>query len=336
VTTPAEKPTTVYHDEDADLGALAAETIAVVGYGNQGRSQALNLRDSGLRVIVGNIGDEARTRAKEEGFEAFDIAEAVRRADVVMLLIPDEVMPAVWEHDLHPALRAGGCVSFASGYTIAFGAIAPPSNLDVVMIAPRMIGPGVRDRFVSGKGFPAFVGVHQDATGRAKARMLALARGIGATRAGCLDMTLAQEAHLDLFTEQGFGPMMGIALRQSIELLVEQGYPPEAVVMEIFASGELGYAFQRAADTGLFAQNAFHSHTSQYGSMTRSARVMDIDLKPRLLQHLDDIRSGRFAAEWRAEQENGLALFNQMKEMARHHPLYAWEQRTRKAFRMDD
>ena len=328
--------TITYHDEDADLGALASETIAVVGYGNQGRSQALNLRDSGLKVIVGNIGDASKERAREDGFEAFDIAEAVRRADVVMLLIPDEVMAEVWARDVEPNLKKGACVSFASGYTITFGAITPGPDLDVVMVAPRMIGPGVRDRFVDGKGFPSFVGVHQDATGRAKPRMLALARGIGSTKAGCLELTFAQEAHLDLFTEQGFGPMMGIALRQSIELLVEQGYPPEAVVMEIFASGELGYAMQRAADTGLFAQNAFHSHTSQYGSMTRSARVMDIDLKARLLEHLDDIRSGRFAAEWKAEQQNGLQLFNQMKEMARFHPLFDWEQRTRKAFRMDD
>jgi ketol-acid reductoisomerase len=327
--------TTVYHDEDADLGVLADATIAVIGYGNQGRSQALNLRDSGLRVIVGNIGDAARERAREEGFDAFDVADAAARADVAMLLVPDEVMPEVWTRDVEPKLRPGTCVSFASGYTVAFGLIAPPARFDVILIAPRMIGPGVRDRFVEGKGFPSFVGVHQDASGRAKARMLALARGIGSTRAGCLELTFAQEAHLDLFTEQGFGPMMGLALRQSIELLVEQGYPPEAVVMELFASGELGYAFQRAADTGLFAQNAFHSHTSQYGSMTRSARVADIDLKARLLAHLDDIRSGRFAAEWSEEQRNGLPLFNQLKDMARYHPLFDWEQRTRKAFRMD-
>ncbi|MGH7893087.1 MAG: ketol-acid reductoisomerase [Candidatus Binatia bacterium] len=326
---------TVYHDEDADLGALATETVAVVGYGNQGRSQALNLRDSGLRVIVGNIGDEARTRASDDGFEAYDVADAVRRADVVVLLVPDEVMPEVYDRDVAPHLCDGACVCVASGYTIAFGHVVPAASVDVVLVAPRMIGPGVRDRYVAGKGFPSFVGVHQDATGRAKSRMLALARGIGSTRAGCLELTMAQEAHLDLFTEQGFGPMMGLALRQSIELLVEQGYPAEAVVMELYASGELGYAFERAADTGLFAQNAFHSHTSQYGSMTRSARVADIDLKPRMLEHLDDIRSGRFASEWRAEQKQGLPLYTQLKEMARHHPLFLWEQRTRTAFRMD-
>ena len=326
---------TVYHDDDADPTALAGQTVAVIGYGNQGRSQALNLRDSGVRVIVGNIGDAARARARDEGFEAYDIADAVRRAEVVMLLVPDEVMPEIYARDVAPNLRAGACVCFASGYTVAFGHIAPAAGLDVVLVAPRMIGPGVRDRYVDGKGFPSFVGVHQDATGRAKARMLALARAIGSTRAGCLELTMAQEAHLDLFTEQGFGPMMGLALRQSIEMLVEQGYPAEAVVMELYASGELGYAFQRAADTGLFAQNEFHSHTSQYGSMTRSARLADIDLTPRLREHLDDIRSGRFAAEWSDEQKKGLPLFKQMKEMARFHPLFEWEQRTRKAFRMD-
>jgi ketol-acid reductoisomerase len=326
---------TVYHDEDADLGALAGETIAVIGYGNQGRSQALNLRDSGLRVLVGNIGDAARAQAAAEDFEVLDVAAAAARADVVMLLIPDEVMPEVYTRDVVPGLRPGNCVSFASGYNVAFGLIAPAANLDVVLVAPRMIGPGVRDRYLAGEGFPSFVTVHQDATGRARARMLALAKGIGSTRAGCLELTMAQEAHLDLFTEQGFGPAMGIALRQSIELLIEQGYPPEAVLMELYMSGELAYTAQRFVDTGLVAQMDFHSHTSQYGSMTRSARLMDVDLKPRLLAALDDIRSGRFAAEWTAEQAQGLPLFTQMKAMREHIPLVEWERQTRAAFRLD-
>jgi ketol-acid reductoisomerase len=325
----------VYHDEDADLAALAGQTVAVVGYGNQGRSQALNLRDSGLTVVVGNIGDAARARAAAEGFEVSDVAGAAARADVAMLLIPDEVMPEVYERDVAPHLRRGACVSFASGYNVAFGLLTPAAHLDVVLVAPRMIGPGVRDRYVTGQGFPSFVAVHQDATGRARARMLALAKGIGSTRSGCLEMTMAQEAHLDLFTEQGFGPALGLALRQSIELLVEQGYPPEAVLMEIYMSGELAYTAQRFVDTGLVAQMDFHSHTSQYGSMTRSARLMDVDLKPRLLEALDDIRSGRFAEEWTAEQRGGLALFNQMKAMREQIPLVEWEKRTRKAFRMD-
>jgi len=327
--------TTVYHDQDADLATLAGATIAVIGYGNQGRSQALNLRDSGLRVIVGNIGDAARARAKSEGFETLDVAEAAARADVLMLLIPDEVMPAVYTAEVAPRLPKGACLSFASGYTVAFGLVTPAASLDVVLVAPRMIGPGVRDRYVDGKGFPSFVAVHQDATGRARARMLALAKGIGSTRAGCLELTMAQEAHLDLFTEPGFGPAMGLALRQSIELLVEQGYPPEAVLMELYMSGELAYSAQRFVDTGLIAQMDFHSHTSQYGSMTRSARLMDVDLKPRLLAALDDIRSGRFAEEWDAEQKAGMPLYNQMKAMRDHIPLAEWERKARRAFRMD-
>jgi ketol-acid reductoisomerase len=325
----------VYHDQDADLGALTGETVAIIGYGNQGRSQALNLRDSGLRVVVGNIGDAARARAETEGFETFDVAGAAACADVAMLLIPDEVMPEVYERDVAPRLRRGACLSFASGYTVTFGLVKPAPELDVVLVAPRMIGPGVRDRYVDGKGFPSFVAVHQDASGRAKARMLALAKGIGSTRAGCLELTMAQEAHLDLFTEQGFGPAMGLALRQSIELLVEQGYPPEAVLMELYMSGELAYSAQRFVDTGLIAQMDFHSHTSQYGSMTRSARLMDVDLKPRLLAALDDIRSGRFAEEWDAEQKAGLPLYNQMKAMRDMIPLAEWERKARRVFRMD-
>jgi ketol-acid reductoisomerase len=327
--------TRIWHDEDADLSALDGETIAVVGYGNQGRSQALNLRDSGLTVIVGTIADASGARAAAEGFQTFPIAEAATRADVVMLLVPDEVLPELWTRDLAPHLRAGACIDFASGYNVAFGLVAPAETLDVVLVAPRMIGPGVRDRYVEKKGFPSFVAVHRDATGRARARMLALAKGIGSTRAGCLEMTMAMEAHLDLFTEQGFGPAFGLALRQSIELLVEEGYPPEAVLMELYLSGELAYSAQRFVDTGLIAQMDFHSHTSQYGSMTRSARLLDVDLKPRLLAALDDIRSGRFATEWTAEQQAGLPLFTQMKALRDQIPLAEWEKRTRKAFRMD-
>src|SRR5262245_54167861 len=164
-------PTTVYHDEDADLTVLSGATIAVVGYGNQGRSQALNLRDSGLSVVVGNVGDAARERAAAEGFAVADIADAVARADAVLLLIPDEVMPEIYARDVAPHLRPRACVSFASGYNVAFGLIVPAPELDVVLLAPRMNGPGVRDRFVAGQGFPAFVAVHQDASGRARARL---------------------------------------------------------------------------------------------------------------------------------------------------------------------
>ncbi len=326
--------TTIYHDEDADLGALRGQRIAVVGYGNQGRSQALNLRDSGLDVVVGNIGDASLARATAEGFEARDIAGAVAAAQVAMLLIPDEVMPEVFARDVAPHLADGAALSFASGYNVAFGLVAPPPTVDVLLLAPRMIGPGVRDRFVSGQGFPSFVGVHHDATGRAKARLLALAKGVGSTRAGCLEMSMADEAALDLFTEQGFGPAFGAVLTSAIETMIEAGYPPAAVLMELYMSGELAYAAQAFVDTGLIEQMDFHSHTSQYGSMTRGWRFADIDLKSRMRAALDDIRSGAFAAEWQEEQRAGAPRFNQLRELRRYAPLNEWEAQTRQAFRM--
>lgn len=325
---------TIYHDEDADLGTLSGERIAVVGYGNQGRSQALNLRDSGLEVIVGNIGDAARERAAAEGFAVSDVGAAVGAAQIVMLLIPDEVMPEVYEREVAPRLADGAAVSFASGYNVAFGHIAPKPAVDVLLLAPRMIGPGVRDTYVSGAGFPSFVGVHQDATGRAKARLLALARGVGSTRAGCLDMSMADEAALDLFTEQGFGPAFGAVLTSAIETMIEAGYPPEAVLMELYMSGELAYTAQHFVDTGIINQMDFHSRTSQYGSMTRGWRFADIDLKARMREALDDIRSGRFAAEWQAEQRDGAPRFEQLRALRGFHPLNEWEAATRQAFRV--
>ncbi len=325
---------TVYHDEDADLRTLQGQRIAVIGYGNQGRSQALNLRDSGLDVIVGTIADASRQQAEADGFRPHDITAAARAGNVVMLLIPDEVMPEVYERDVRPQLRDGAALVFASGYNIAFGHIEPPAGIDVVLLAPRMIGPGVRDTYVRGDGFPSFVGVHQDGTGRAKARLLALARGVGSTRAGCLEMSMADEAALDLFTEQGFGPAFGAVLTSAIETMVEAGYPPEAVLMELYMSGELAYAAQRFVDTGIINQMDFHSHTSQYGSMTRGWRFADIDLKRRMREALDEIRSGRFAAEWQEEQRAGAPRFRQLRELRQHYPLNQWESQTRAAFRM--
>jgi ketol-acid reductoisomerase len=323
---------TVYHDVDANLDDLRGERIALIGYGNQGRSQALNLRDSGLDVRIGVIADETRARAVVDGFLASDIPATAREADVVMLLIPDEVMPEVYERDVAPNLKPGAAVVFASGYNIAFGFIKPAPNLDVLLLAPRMIGPGVRDCYVGGEGFPSFVAVHQDASGRAKPRLLALARGVGSTRAGCLELSMADEAALDLFTEQGFGPAFGAVLTSAIETLIEAGYPPEAVLMELYMSGELAYAARAFVDTGIIEQMDFHSHTSQYGSMTRGWRFADIDYKKRMREALDDIRNGTFAAEWDQEQKSGLPRFEQLRELREHYPLNEWERQTRAAF----
>ncbi len=328
---------TIYHDDDADLGVLADETLAVIGYGNQGRSQALNLRDSGLQVIVGSRPDASAEQAREEGFDVVGIAEACRRADAVLLLIPDEIMPEVYERDVAPALQAGDLLDFASGYNVAFGGVTPAPDLDVVLLAPRMIGPGVRDSYVSGEGFPSFVGVHQDATGRARQRMLALARGVGSTRAGCLEMSMHDEASLDLFTEQGFGPAFGCVLTTAVQTLVDAGYPPEAVLLELYMSGELAYTFQKIREVGMLKQMDFHSQTSQYGSITRSAHFADLaePMKERMLRSLDAIRSGEFAAEWSGLREQGAEILAKVKEAREKIPMAEWERRTRAAFGLD-
>ncbi len=328
----------IYHDSDADLGVLSGCTIAVVGYGNQGRSQALNLRDSGLRVIVGNIMDASLERAREDGFEALPIADACARADVIMLLVPDEVMPEVFEKDVAPHLQPDKVLDFASGYNVAFGLIKPPDFVDVVLVAPRMIGPGVRDTFVSGEGFASFVGVHQDASGQAKARMLALAKGVGSTRAGCIEMSMHDEASLDLFTEQGFGPAFGNVMMAAVDTLIEAGYPPEAVLVELFLSGELAYTFQKIREVGMLAQMDFHSHTSQYGSMTRGAKFASLipTLKEKMKESLEEIRSGRFSEEWSTDRAEKLKLLEKMKELRSKLPFAEYERRARAAFRIGD
>ena len=328
----------IYHDPDADLGVLSGCTIAVVGYGNQGRSQALNLRDSGLRVIVGNVMDVSLERARQDGFEALPIADACARADVIMLLVPDEVMPEVYEKDVASHLQPAKVLNFASGYNVAFGLIKPPDFVDVVLVAPRMIGPGVRDTFVSGEGFASFVGVHQDASGQAKARMLALAKGIGSTRAGCIEMSMHDEASLDLFTEQGFGPAFGNVMMAAVDTLIEAGYPPEAVLVELFLSGELAYTFQKIREVGMLAQMDFHSHTSQYGSMTRGAKFASLipTLKEKMKESLEDIRSGRFSEEWSTDRAEKLKLLEKMKELRSKLPFAEYERRARAAFRIGD
>lgn len=330
--------TVIYHDADADPADLAGEIVAVIGYGNQGRSQALNLRDSGLPVVVGTIADASRDAARDDGFEALPMDEAAVQATSILLLVPDEVMPEVFARHVAPGLRRGDLLDFASGYNVAFGGLVPPPEVDVVFVAPRMIGPGVRDAYLEGRGFPSFVGVHQDATGRARARMLALARALGSTRAGCIEMSMADEATLDLFTEQGFGPAFGRVLMTAVDLLVGAGFPPEAVLLELYLSGELAYTFQKIREVGMLRQMDFHSRTSQYGSITRAGRFagLDEEMRRRMGEVLEEIRSGRFAEEWSGQQATAGALLERVREARERLPLAEWERRAREAFQIGD
>ncbi|HXV36421.1 MAG TPA: ketol-acid reductoisomerase [Myxococcota bacterium] len=326
----------IYHDEDADLKVLDDQTIALIGYGNQGRSQALNLRDSGANVIIGTIPDAGAELARRDGFSVSGIAEASALADIVMLLIPDEVMPEVFKTHVAPQLAYGDLVVFASGYNIAFDMIQLPARVDVALVAPRMIGIGVRETFLAGAGFPSFVCVHEDATGTARARTLAIAKGIGSTRAGCIEMSMRDEATLDLFTEQAFGPAFGRVLMSAIELLVEAGYPPEAVMLELYLSGELSYSLEKMREVGMMKQMDFHSRTSQYGTITRGARFLSLGdpIKQTMREVLAEIRSGSFADEWSTQQPTATALFERIREARDQLPVARWDESARAAFRI--
>ena len=323
----------VYHDQDADLGLLQDRQIAVIGYGNQGRAQALNLRDSGLGVLVSNRDDAYARQARDDGFSVFPIPQAASEADVLMLLIPDEVAPEVFKREIAPNLADNDALVFASGYSIAFGSIVPPAAVDVVLVAPRMIGAGVRELYLEGRGFPSFIGVAADHTGQARQLALALAKSIGSTRAGVVEVTFAQEAELDLFTEQCFGPAFGHVLTTAVDLLLEQGYPPEAVLLELYMSGELAYTLGKMAELGIIEQTALHSRTSQYGSMSRGLRYVLPELRKKMETGLGEIRSGAFAQEWAEEQAAGSPTLKALQDAARSLPLHQLEQQVRQAIR---
>lgn len=321
----------VYHDEDANLEIIQDKRIAMIGYGNQGRAQALNLRDSGLDVTVGNRSDPYADQATRDGFAVLPIQQAVAEGDVVFVLIPDEILPELWA-GLAVDWR-GKVLVFASGYNVAFEQIALPPACDVVLVAPRMIGAGVRDLYVAERGFPAFVGVERDHSGQARAIALALAKGIGATRMGVVEVTFAQEAELDLFTEQCFGPAFGQVLTTSVDLLIEEGYPPEAVLLELYMSGEFAYTLGKIAEMGMVEQSQLHSRTSQYGSMSRGMRFILPELRHKMRQGLDEIRSGDFAREWASEQEAGSPTLETLRQAARSLPLYEMEHELRRSLR---
>ncbi|MBV8134571.1 MAG: ketol-acid reductoisomerase [Deltaproteobacteria bacterium] len=293
---------------------LSGKTIAIIGYGNQGRSQAINLRRTGNRVIVGNVEDESFRQAKSDSFEALAMDAAAARADVILLLLPDEVAPQVYPRHIAPHLNAGKTLIFASGYNVTYKFIVPPANVDVILVAPRMIGQGVHDLPARGEGFPVLVGVKQDASGNAAAMMLAIAAGIGAFMRGgaVVESSFEEETLVDLFSEHTWAGAMLFMLERAFKMLTEAGVSPEVALLELYASGELGEIGHAMASRGFWKQLGLHSHTSQFGQLTHGADFIGPDAEALMLKAIKEIRDGTFAKRWATEQAAGSSTFNRL------------------------
>jgi ketol-acid reductoisomerase len=312
----------LYTDKDASLELLVGKTAAILGYGNQGRAQALNLRDSGVDVIVGNRDDAYRAHAEADGFRPMSIADAAAAGDFLLVLTTDESQPAIWPEQIAPGLAPGNVLVWASGYNVGYGLIQPPAGVDVVMVAPRMTGVMVRTLFEHGKGAMAQIAVEQDATGAAWANMMAIAKGIGATRGGVFESSFREEAELDLFAEQIVWSGLVAWFEECFRLGVEQGFSPELMVLELYASGEAAEILGMMAQNGFYRQMANHSTTSQYGTLSRSRTLLNDEIKARLRDLLvRDIKEGAFVQEWTDEQAAGAQVLAELRAAALESPM---------------
>ena len=309
----------IYYDQDADLGRLEDKTIAVLGYGSQGHAHALSLRDSRCEVVVGlREGSRSRAEAEAERLVVLDIAEAASRGDVVMVLLPDEKQAEVWEAEIRDGIAPGDLLMFAHGFSIHFGQIEPPSEVDVGMVAPKGPGHLVRRQFAEGRGVPCLMAVHQDATGEARDLVLAYAKGIGGTRAGVIETTFKDECETDLFGEQAVlcGGTTEL-VRAGFETLVEAGYDPRLAYFECLH--ELKLIVDLMYEKGIQGMRHSISNTAEYGDMTRGKRVITEETRKEMRRLLDDIQSGEFAKEWIAENRAGAESFQRLREEAAQH-----------------
>ena len=306
----------VYRAVDAPSEGLGGESVAVLGYGNLGRSAALNLRDSGAKVRIGNREDDYAALARADGFEVVPLAEASIDT-IVFVLLPDEVIPVVFEGEIAPALRAGAAVAFGSGYCLAFDLIRPPDHVDVLLLAPRLAGRQARTRYQAGEGFWAFVGVEAARTGRAQRRLLGLAEGLGVLRAGAVEMTAKGEAALDLFVEQTVGALLGAAMLVAFDAGTEAGIPAEALVMEMYMSGEMEGVFRSFRETGFLRAAEEHGPTALFGGITRTLEMDREAIATSFRTILHDITSGAFARRFQAEAQNGYPMLTVARQMTR-------------------
>jgi ketol-acid reductoisomerase len=307
------------YDADADLSFLLRKRVAILGYGSQGHAHALNLRDSGVDVVVGLRPDSSsRGAAESEGLEVLDLAEAASRGDIVMVLLPDEKQASIWDEEIRDGIAEGNLLMFAHGFSIHFGQIDPPPGVDVGMVAPKGPGHLVRRQFEEGNGVPCLMAVHRDETGDARNLVLAYAKGIGGTRAGVIETTFKDETETDLFGEQAV--LCGGAtelVRAGFETLVEAGYDPELAYFECLH--ELKLIVDLMYEKGISGMRYSISNTAEYGDLTRGKKVITEETRVAMKKILADIQSGEFAKEWIAENRAGQENFQRMRAEQKGH-----------------
>jgi len=303
----------IYHDQDVNMDILNGKTVAVLGYGSQGRSQALNMKDSGVKVIVAEVPGRAFDRAKEDGMEVMSTPEAAQKADILMILVPDMPQMKIYEEQIKPYLKKGKVLYFSHGFSITFKRIKPSKNVDVIMVAPKAPGPKLRETYLAGFGTPALVAVYQDASGNAKNIALALAKAMHFTKAGVFECTFDQETITDLFGEQAVlcGGVTEL-IKAGFSTLVEDGYSPEIAYFETLH--ELKLIVDLIAEGGLEKMWDTVSETARYGGRTRGPVLIDERVRKKMKKILKDVKSKKFAKEWIAEYESGMNKFKQMKE----------------------
>ncbi|MFE8699744.1 ketol-acid reductoisomerase [Cytobacillus sp. FJAT-54145] len=310
----------VYYNEDVEGGVLNGKTIAVIGYGSQGHAHALNLRESGIQVVVGLRRGNSWVQAEKDGFRVLSVMEACEEADVIMVLLPDEKQPTVYENEIMPFLSSGKALAFAHGFNVHFHQIDPPKNVDVFLVAPKGPGHLVRRTFEEGAGVPALIGVHQNATGQAKELALAYSKGIGATRAGVLETNFQEETETDLFGEQAVlcGGLTSL-VKAGFETLVEAGYQKEVAYFECMH--ELKLIVDLMYEQGLEGMRHSISDTAQWGDFVSGPRVINAETKARMKEILADIQSGKFSKGWVLENLANRAEFNAINNRENQHPI---------------
>ncbi|WP_156753428.1 ketol-acid reductoisomerase [Actinokineospora pegani] len=311
----------IFYDSDADLSIIQGRKVAVIGYGSQGHAHALSLRDSGVDVRIGlPEGSKSKAKAEEQGLRVLTPAEASAEADLIMILAPDTKQRFIYADDIEPNLKDGDAIFFGHGFNIRYDLIKPPANVDVAMVAPKGPGHLVRRQFVDGKGVPALIAVHQDATGGAQALALSYAAAIGGARAGVIKTTFTEETETDLFGEQAVLCGGASALVQTgFEVLTEAGYAPEIAYFEVLH--ELKLIVDLMYEGGIARQRYSISDTAEYGDLTRGPRVITPAVKAEMKKILGEIQDGTFAREWVAEDENGRANYRKLQEQGEAHPI---------------